>query len=243
MKNREELLKAVLEPRPQLAVFDCDGTLWDMDAGEGFFWWELQRNVFSREFAKSMRERYREYKAGRVEEDVICGEMVTMHAGLSTDLVQQLATEYFDREFVHNIFDEMQELVADLQAASCDVWAVSSSNEWVIRAAMAHFEIAPDHVLAAAAENDNGVVTSRLIRVPSGAGKPEAIRTVVQREPDVAFGNARWDAEMLAMAKHAFAINPRPELEALAKEKNWPIYFPHLVVQRAAEIQTARSIP
>ena len=43
---------------------------------------------------------------------------------------------------------------------------------------------------------------------------------------DAAFGNSRWDSEMLAMAKHAFAVNPNPDLEATAREQGWTIYFP-----------------
>jgi len=39
----------------------------------------------------------------------------------------------------------------------------------------------------------------------------KAIRSVLQssadHRPDCAFGNAIWDREMLAMSKHAFAIN------------------------------------
>ncbi len=31
-----------------------------------------------------MRARYAEYKAGKVSEDDMCGEMVTMHKGLRT---------------------------------------------------------------------------------------------------------------------------------------------------------------
>jgi phosphoserine phosphatase len=31
---------------------------------------------------------------------------------------------------------------------------------------------------------------------------------------------------MLAMAQHAFAINPNPDLERTAREKGWQIYFP-----------------
>jgi phosphoserine phosphatase len=31
---------------------------------------------------------------------------------------------------------------------------------------------------------------------------------------------------MLAMAKHAFAVNPNPDLECSAREKGWGIYFP-----------------
>jgi len=62
--------------------------------------------------------------------------------------------------------------------------------------------------------------------VPSGPGKPQALREVVKKEIDAAFGNARWDTEMLAMARHAFAVNPNPDLEATALQRGWTIYFP-----------------
>jgi phosphoserine phosphatase len=31
---------------------------------------------------------------------------------------------------------------------------------------------------------------------------------------------------MLALAKNAFAVNPNPDLEKLAAEKDWTIYWP-----------------
>jgi len=49
---------------------------------------------------------------------------------------------------------------------------------------------------------------------------------VVKREPDAAFGNSRWDAAMLGIARHAFAINPNPDLEEVARDKGWTIYLP-----------------
>ena len=49
---------------------------------------------------------------------------------------------------------------------------------------------------------------------------------MVEKEIDAAFGNSRWDAEMLAIAKHAFAVNPNPDLEVAARQRGWTIYFP-----------------
>jgi phosphoserine phosphatase len=49
---------------------------------------------------------------------------------------------------------------------------------------------------------------------------------VVKKEIDAAFGNSRWDADMLAMAKHGFAVNPNPDLAAEARGRGWTIYFP-----------------
>jgi phosphoserine phosphatase len=120
----------------------------------------------------------------------------------------------------------MRELVRRLHESGCEIWAVSSSNEWVIRAAMKYFGIPADRILAAKVAIEGGMATDRLIRVPSGPGKPKALREVAKKEIDAAFGNSRWDAEMLAMARHAFAINPNPDLEALARERGWTVYFP-----------------
>jgi phosphoserine phosphatase len=91
---------------------------------------------------------------------------------------------------------------------------------------MKHFGIPESRVLAAQVEVERGIVTDRLIRVPSGVGKPEALRQVVRKEIDGAFGNSRWDRDMLAMAKHAFAVNPNPDLEVVARERGWRFYFP-----------------
>jgi len=149
-----------------------------------------------------------------------------MHKGMIEADVQRAATRFFDQTFVDNIFPEMRELVRRLQAQGCDVWAVSSTNEWVIRAGMRHFGIARDHVLAAAVAIDGRKVTDRLVRVPSGEGKPKAIREAVKRDPDAAFGNSRWDIDMLAIARHPFAVNPNADLEEAARRRGWNIYFP-----------------
>jgi len=42
----------------------------------------------------------------------------------------------------------------------------------------------------------------------------------------VCFGNSIHDAAMLEIARHAFAVNPNPDLEKIAQEKGWQIYWP-----------------
>jgi len=175
---------------------------------------------------RSMRARYADYKAGKVAEEVMCGELVTMHKGMIEAEVQRAATRFFDLNLVEQIFPEMRELVQRLQAKGCDVWAVSSSNEWVVRAGMRHFGIERDHILAASVKIEKMRITDQLVRIPSGDGKPKAVHEVIRKTPDAAFGNSRWDADMLAMARHAFAINPNPDLEKTAREQGWNVYFP-----------------
>jgi phosphoserine phosphatase len=225
-KPDASLIDSVLSLNPRLAVFDCDGTLWSGDAGEGFFDWELKRGVVSDEVVGWARARYADYRAGKVSEDEMCGEMVTLHQGLKESDVLNLARQFFEENFVRRIFPEMRELVRRLQSTGCDIWAVSSTNQWVIREAMPHVGISPEKILAASAEVKTGIITGNLTRMPSGPGKPKAILEVIGLVPDAAFGNSRWDADMLTLARHAVAVNPNPDLEKMAREKTWTIYWP-----------------
>ncbi len=221
-----EFVQSVLQLAPAVAVFDCDGTLWSGDAGEGFFDWELGQGFLSEETVAWARPRYAAYKAGKVTEDQMCAEMVTMHRGLTEAEVQRAARRYFDQHFVREIFPEMQLLAHLLQAAGTEVWAVSSTNEWVVRAGMKHFGISEERILAASVRIVEGTITHQLLHVPSGDGKSRAIHQAIRRAPDAAFGNSIWDAAMLGIARHAFVINPTPQLEKIARQRLWPIYWP-----------------
>ena len=219
-------MDSVLALNPSLAVFDCDGTLWSGDAGESFFDWELRRGVVAEEIVRWARERYADYRAGKVSEDEMCGDMVTLHRGLSETVIMNLAREFFDGNFVESIFSDMRELVLRLAETGCDIWAVSSTNEWVIRTAMEHFDIPAERILATAVEIQDGKATDRLVRVPSGPGKAKAILEEIGRLPDLAFGNSRWDLEMLALARFPVAVNPNRDLEQVARERTWRVYWP-----------------
>jgi HAD superfamily phosphoserine phosphatase-like hydrolase len=224
-----QFVDSVVRLQPKFAAFDCDGTLWAGDAGESFLRWEFEHGVVSDEIARREKARYAEYRAGRVSEDDMCAAMVTLHRGMKEAEVEKVAAQFFEENMVAKIFPEMRELVRRLQHSGCDVWAVSSTNEWVIRMAMKHFGIPAEKILAAAAAIEGGVITDRMVQLPSGEGKPRAIRTVVGKDPDAAFGNSRWDADMLGIARHGFAVNPNPDLEKLAGERGWRVYWPDLV--------------
>jgi phosphoserine phosphatase len=222
-----EFIEGVLRLKPRVAAFDCDGTLWSGDAGEGFFSWSMQQGLVSDEIVRWARARYAEYREGKVPEEVMCGEMVTMYRGLREDVIQRATDEYCALEIAPGIFPEMRDLVERLRRAGTEVWAVSSSSQWIIRSSMRYFGVPENRVLAAETASANGVITDRLIRVPSGPGKPEALQKVLTSPPDCAFGNSLWDREMLAMAKYPFAINPSAQLKEIALASGWRMYQPN----------------
>jgi len=197
-----------------------------LDSGEGFLEWELERGLLPEKSSRWLRHRYTDYKAGKVEEDVMCGEMVAIHAGMRDPDLASVAEEFFASCIEASIFPEMRQLVERMRAQGCDIWAISSTNDWVVRAGAQRFGIPADRVLAVAVEIENGSITDRLLRIPSGEGKTEAIRVHVRTPVDAAFGNSRWDVEMLEFARQPYVINPNPDLEELAQKRGWPMYFP-----------------
>jgi phosphoserine phosphatase len=224
-----DFIQSVLQLKPQLAVFDCDGTLWAGDAGFGFFDWELTRGLVSDDVVRWARARYQDYLAGKVSEDDMCAEMVTINRGLPFADVMRAAGEFFEAKMLDGFFPEMKDLVFRLHDIGSEVWAVSSTSEWVIQAGMKHFGIPASRILAAAVAVEDGKVTDKVIRIPSGIGKPNAIREVIARTPDAVFGNSIWDADMLKIARHPYVINPTPELLTISSERKWPVYYPEAV--------------
>ena len=220
-------MQSVLDLKPRLAVFDCDGTLWAGDAGEAFFYWAIEHGLMAKDVATRAVARYRDYKAGKVDEETMCGEMVTLHAGFSVEELKRGAEEFFREKIAMHIFPPMQELALQLAERGCEMWAVSSTNEWVVRAGARRFGIPPERVLAACAAIEAGRCSPRLLRVPTGDGKAAALR---ERFPDgaidTAFGNTIHDVAMLSLARHAFAISPDMGLESTARERGWTVYHP-----------------
>ncbi len=222
----EEFIASVLRLRPRVAVFDCDGTLWDGDAGADFFYWEIEQGLIPKQVADWALPRYRDYKAGRVDEETMCGEMVTLHASLPEPRIVEAAQRFFQSVIVPRIFPEMRRLTRRLAESGCRLWAVSSTNDWVIRASAAQFGFPSGQVLAACVAIEGGCATGQLLRVPTDEGKAGIVRERIGASVDAVFGNSIHDAAMLELARHPFAVNPNPDLEALARPRGWTIYRP-----------------
>lgn len=225
----EAFVDAVLALKPRVAAFDCDGTLWFGDAGVKFFYWEIEQGLIPERAAQAALQEYEQYLAGRVCEDQMCGDMVRMHAGLPECRIREFAARFARANIVPNIFPEMENLVETLKARNCDVWAVSSTNNWVIEESVKLLGIAADRVLAVRVAIHDGVATDRLGEMTSGPGKARALKRVLPQAPDVSFGNAIFDLQMLELARQPFVVNPNPDLKKIAEERGWPWYQPAVV--------------
>jgi phosphoserine phosphatase len=222
----QEFERQVLDGEPKVAVFDCDGTLWGGDSGNGFMVWSLAEGLVSRETNDWIDTRYRGYLAGQVSEVAICGEMVQMYAGLRDEELRMAAARYV-REFVQpRIFEEMAALLAKLDQAGVELWAVSSTNKWVVAEGARGFGIPEERVLAAEVRVADGLITADLVDVPTGEGKAVALKRVGLARPDAVFGNSVHDLAMLELARRAYPVNPSPSLLAAAARNGWGCFRP-----------------
>lgn len=228
--SAEDFTETVLSLRPAVAVFDCDGTLWDEDAGYEFMLWSIAEGIVSRNASDWIDSRYRLYRAGEVSEIAMCGEMVQIYDGLRETEIRRAAAEFFRSRIAESIFPEMRELVRSLQHSGADIWAVSSTNNWVIEEGLRGFNIPADRILAARVLVTGGVITSRLVDVPSDEGKAMSLARAGIVTPDVVFGNSVHDGAMLQIAQHPFAVNPTPQLLKVAARNGWPVFYPKAVM-------------
>jgi phosphoserine phosphatase len=234
--TRKELEEKIRDIAPGIAVFDCDGTLWGGDAGLGFMNWTLEQGIVSRATADWIDTRHRAYRGGDVSEVQICGEMVQIYAGLHDDELQRVAAQYV-QEFVQpQVFAEMLALVEELRGRGTEIWAVSSSNKWVICEGVRMFGIPENRVLAAEVAVKNGIITGDIVDVPTDEGKPESLRRVGITHPDVVFGNSIHDLAMLEIAAHAFPVNPSPALLEAAARNGWGYFRPQAAPMAFSDI-------
>jgi phosphoserine phosphatase len=222
----DQFIESVLALKPSIAVFDCDGTLWSGDAGADFFYWEIERGLVSREVGEWARARYKEYEAGNVGEEQMCGEMVTMNRGLSREALQVAAEEFFDEVVSHRIVSGDAGVDAalgrsGLRAVGCLVYerlggGGRSGALWhPARSRAGRF-----------GSHRRRRASDRLIRVPTDELKAVVIREVIGKPMEAVFGNSVHDQAMLEMAKWPFCVNPNPDLEQVARERGWTVYWP-----------------
>jgi phosphoserine phosphatase len=192
--------------------------------------WSMEAGLLSRDASSWLDARHRLYRHGEVSEAAICGEMVQVYAGLRDDELRRAAARYFAGHVEAQIFPEMQSLVADLRASGTDIWAVSSTNNWVVEEGARRFEIGPERVLAAKVRVQDGLITSDLIDVPTDEGKAVALRGVGIPRPDAVFGNSIHDVAMMEIADRAFPVNPTPGLVEISAQRGWTIFYPDAVL-------------
>jgi phosphoserine phosphatase len=156
----------------------------------------------------------------------MCGEMVQMYAGLRDEELRAAAARYIRKYVQPRIFAEMAALVGALIHAGVELWAVSSTNKWVVAEGVRDLGIPEKRILAAEVRVAGGLITTEILDVPTDEGKAASLKRVGLDRPDAVFGNSVHDLAMLQMARNAFPVNPSPALLEAAAKNGWGYFQP-----------------
>ncbi len=121
---------------------------------------------------------------------------------------------------------EIRTLIEALEKAGWQVWVVSATNMWTVQVAAGLFGLPPERVLGNRVDVEDGRLTARTGRpVLFREGKCEIIEEVVGRVPDLVFGDAVTDYEMLCAARRLAVVIDRGDelLRREAKRRGWAI--------------------
>lgn len=125
------------------------------------------------------------------------------------------------------MFEEIYTLIQTLKANNFDVWVVSATNIWTVRAFAQLFGISPDRVLGnSLLTGPNEILTSEtILPVLFRQGKVEAIHKYIGRTPALALGDSDTDLEMLVEATDLSVVIDvgNAEMRAAAKKHGWAI--------------------
>jgi phosphatidylglycerophosphatase C len=218
---------------------DGDGTLWQGDVGEDFFFAFLDhgrvelpaRDAIRRDALEHglsdagtgvdvARRIYAAYIDGLFPEERLCELMTWCFAGWRRSEVAAFAREVVDGERLRNrLHGEVLRVLERVRAAGIETVLVSASPVAVVREAGSHVGFDEDHVVAAHPGYDGHVIMPRVDRpIPYAAGKVTRLRERIGRERVLyaAFGDNAFDVAMLSSAYISVAVRPKERLRERA---------------------------
>lgn len=221
-----EALRAPVSGR-RLACFDADGTLWSEDIGEAFLRWMIASGRIEKK--PGALEIYQEYEQ-RVHQDRALGYAWAVQI-MAGHREQDLLT--WSSWLAHawpNYRPAMRGLVQGLEEAGIEVWIVSASNRWTIRAAAPFMGFNPDRTMGISVEVENELLTERITRpIVCMEGKVQAIRARLGTDPLLAFGDSLGDLAMLEHSSFPMVVGRKDQkgasLLGIAKERSWAVHL------------------
>ena len=217
-------------------AFDADGTLWSGDIGIDTFEALLVDRAVRSEALGALLAEAAEYgvpasgdatdvaralhdalERGTYPESRAFPMMAWIFAGFSEPDVRSFAEKVIERvSLAERLHQEVLPIVHWATERSIPLLVISASATLVVRTAVERLGIRASRVVGMSAAIEHGVIAPRLEGTATyGAGKVVALREAAGRRTVLgAFGDSAYDLPMLAEARVAVAVRPKPELRA-----------------------------
>lgn len=204
----------------RIAAFDADGTLWDADAGETFFDWQIHNCKLTAFEGLDPWKHYHDLK--KPDPRVGYVWLAQISAGQPLAEVRKWAVECFRSLPPWPVFDSQRRLIALLRELDFEVYVVTASIKWAVEPVAALLGIDFDHVIGIETEIRDGLVTD-IVKPPITwrDGKAEGLLAATGGvRPILCAGNTYGDIALLQTATHVrLALSTQSEPGGLYDEE------------------------
>lgn len=216
---------------PRIAAFDADGTLWDADAGETFFDWEI-KNAGLKDLPADPWAHYNDLK--KINPITAYVWLAQINAGHSLSQVRAWAKQCFDAQSQWPVFSSQVLLFDLLRTLNFEIFIVTASVKWAVEPVAELVGIDTDHVIGITTRIENDIVGTEAVHpVTWRQGKAEGLLAATGGvRPILACGNTYGDTALIETATHvqlAVSTQATPcglfeeeqKLAVEAKERGW----------------------
>ncbi|MBE8221828.1 MAG: haloacid dehalogenase-like hydrolase [Bdellovibrionales bacterium] len=233
---KKKIDAALVEVKNPVAVFDADGTLWSVDVGFGFFYYQVQQKLLPNLTKKDEARHQAEYDNLKTRHKALLW-LAQINKGVPLTTLHQWARDYVKSITPIPFIPEQIELINYLQEKKVKVFVVTASVKWIVEVAVECLNIPPEQCIGAKTEVHDGIITD----IQSGEvtwGDQKLVELLKQTNgvnPLLASGNSMGD---LALLKNASAVSvviskasladttaenlqSESKLLSIAKDKDW----------------------
>lgn len=184
---------------PKIAAFDADGTLWDNDAGNAFFDYEIENKLLS------LPENPWDYVYSLKDKNPVHAFLwlAQIHKGLSIETVKTWAQASYQKNKV-SYFPAIQKLIALLKKNNFQIYIITASVKWAVEPCVKNLGIEEDFVLGFQTQIQNGIISDKQEGHSTyKEGKAQALLEKTNgQKPLLACGNTMGDYWLLDIATH-----------------------------------------
>ncbi|MBK8453574.1 MAG: HAD family hydrolase [Thiofilum sp.] len=215
-----------------LALFDLDNTLLDGDSDYEWGQFLVRKGlVDGPSYTAKNLEFYEQYKAGILNIYDFARFSLTPISKLDDEALNTLHQEYMATVIRPKMTPKAVDLVNQHRAQGHTLMVITATNSVVTRPIAKAFGI--EHLIATEPKRVNGRYTTDIDGVASfQMGKVTRLQDWLKNhtetlEDSYFYSDSHNDIPLLEMVTYPVVVNPDPRLNAVAKERAWPIIDLH----------------
>lgn len=211
-----------------LAIFDLDNTLL---AGDSDYLWGqflVEQGIVDRDFYESENARfYRQYREGSLDIFEFLAFALRPLADNELNRLQDWREQFVETKIRPILLDGARRLIEQHRRAGDTLLVITATNRFVTEPIVRLYGI--DHLIATTPEFAEGRYTGRVDGEPCfQGGKVKRLQRWLEEtrhslEGSWFYSDSHNDLPLLERVDHPVAVDPDTILEAISKDRDWPV--------------------